>query len=334
MHWFLIFTAIRFLEVVVLNLVSHRYWYFAISFLLIVPGLISLFINGLHVGIDFAGGTVWDLMIPQQAEVVPAEKVRALFEETGISANVQISPPDAEQRIFVSARTPEVRESSPEKTAVIASLEQAFPGIIVERFETVGATVSSDSTRQAILAVGAASLMIMIYLTVSFRKTPNPIRYGVAAVLAMLHDVLLVVGVASILGWLIGLEVDALFLTALLTVISFSVHDTIVVFDRVRENLKQRRAGQTFEELVNMAVVQTLTRSVNTQLTSVFTLMALLLFGGPTIQHFILILLIGLISGTYSSIFNAAQILVVWENGWSHDWRTLYGSRQPMANPT
>jgi preprotein translocase subunit SecF len=138
----------------------------------------------------------------------------------------------------------------------------------------------------------------------------------------MLHDVLLVLGVAAILGYFTGLEVDALFLTALLTVISFSVHDTIVVFDRVRENLIARRSGETFEEIVNHSIVQTLPRSINTQLTSMFTLTALLLFGGASIFNFVLILLIGLISGTYSSIFNAAQLLVVWEN---HEWRRWFG---------
>jgi preprotein translocase subunit SecF len=159
-------------------------------------------------------------------------------------------------------------------------------------------------------------------MTLAFNKAPNPFRYGMCALLAMLHDVLVVLGVAAILGYTIGLEVDAYFLTALLTVISFSVHDTIVVFDRIRENLAHRRAGESFEDIVNHSIVQTLPRSLNTQLTSIFTLMALLLFGGATIQNLVIILLVGLISGTYSSIFNAAQLLVVWENReWQHWFR-------------
>jgi preprotein translocase subunit SecF len=144
----------------------------------------------------------------------------------------------------------------------------------------------------------------------------------------MLHDVLVVLGVAAILCYFFGLEVDALFLTALLTIISFSVHDTIVVFDRVRENLLSRRAGESFDEIVNHSIVQTLPRSINTQLTSMFTLTALLLFGGASIRNFVLILLIGLISGTYSSIFNAAQLLVVWEN---QEWRNWFGRRGTAA---
>ena len=314
-----------------LNLVSHRYWFFAISLLLIIPGLISLLTFGLHVGIDFSGGTVWDIMVPNRTAPLSTDEVRQIFEQAGIEANVQVSPPDAQNRVFAAVRTPEVREGSPEKTQVTDALTAAFPGAVLERFETVGATVSGESTRQAVLAVAAASMVILAYLTISFRKAPHPIRFGVAAILAMLHDVLLVLGIASILGRLIGLEVDALFLTAVLTVLSFSVHDTIVVFDRVRENLANRRSNQSFEDVVNTSVVQTLTRSINTQLTSFLTLLALLLFGGESIQHFILILLIGLISGTYSSIFNAAQLLVVWENGWSKDWRNAFRRRSAVG---
>jgi preprotein translocase subunit SecF len=155
----------------------------------------------------------------------------------------------------------------------------------------------------------------------AFSKAPNPFRYGVCAVLAMLHDVLVVLGMAAILGHFIGLEVDAYFLTALLTIISFSVHDTIVVFDRIRENLMHRRAGEAFDDIINHSIVQTLPRSINTQLTSIFTLTALLLFGGVTIRNLVLVLLIGLISGTYSSIFNAAQLLVVWEH---REWRNWF----------
>jgi preprotein translocase subunit SecF len=311
----------------VLNLVRRRYIFFAFSLLIIIPGLISLFVNGLRVGIDFAGGTVWDIMIPERSTPLSTEEIQNVFDQAGIEANVQISPPDEQNRVFAAVRTPEVRESSPEKTRVTDALTAAFPGAVLERFETVGATVSSESTRQAVLAVAAASIVILIYLTISFRKAPHPVRFGVAAIIAMLHDVLLVIGIASILGVVMNLQVDALFLTAVLTVLSFSVHDTIVVFDRVRENLAHRRSTQSFEEVVNLSIVQTLTRSINTQLTSFLTLLALLLFGGQSIQHFILILLIGLVSGTYSSIFNAAQLLVVWENGWLNDWRTVFQRR-------
>jgi preprotein translocase subunit SecF len=305
----------------VFNVVARRYWYFGLSLLLIIPGLISLLLFGLRVGIDFAGGTRWEVLIPNRTTPLTTDEVAQVFAQSGIEADVQLTAPDAQNRVVALVRTLEVAEGSPQKNEVTAALQRAYPGAVLERFETVGSTVSSESTRQAVLAVAAASAVILGYLTLSFRKAPHPVRFGVAAILAMLHDVLLVLGIASILGQVIGLEVDALFLTALLTVVSFSVHDTIVVFDRVRENLMHRRSTDRFEDIVNLSVVQTLSRSINTQLTSFLTLLALLLFGGPTIRDFVLIMLIGLVSGTYSSIFNAAQLLVVWENGWGRDWQ-------------
>ncbi|HEX6291415.1 MAG TPA: protein translocase subunit SecF [Herpetosiphonaceae bacterium] len=313
-----------------LNLVGKRYVWFAISLLAIIPGLIFLVMpgGGLRPSIDFAGGTLWEFSIPNRTTAVGTNEVQTIFHEQGVEAIAQVSPPNALQQEVVTVRSPEVKAEDPKKQQVTDAMTKAFPGAELTRFETVGATVSRESTQQAVIAVMAASLAILGYLTFAFRHAPNPLRYGVCAILAMLHDVLLVLGMASILGYFIGLEVDALFLTALLTVISFSVHDTIVVFDRVRENLRYRRTGQPFEEVVNVSIVQTLSRSINTQLTVMLTLLALLLFGGQTIQHFVLILLIGLLSGTYSSIFNAAQLLVVWENGWGNDWRRAFGHDQ------
>lgn len=308
-----------------LNVVKNRYLWFLISLVLIVPGLLFLLIFGLRTGIDFAGGTAWQVLIPNPAQPVTSADLRRIYEAGNFEGNVtaQVSPADAQGRVFASIRTPVVAEGSSQRADVDAALKTAYPGASIVEFDTVGATVSAESRTQAFVAVVAASIAILIYLTIAFRKSPHPARYGVATILAMLHDVLLVIGVASILGQVIGLEVDALFLTALLTVISFSVLDKIVVFDRVRENLMHRRTGQSFEEVVNLSIIQTLARSINTQLTSFLTLLALLFFGGATIRDFILILMIGLISATYSSIFTAAQILVVWENGWGRDWRRL-----------
>ena len=310
-----------------LDLVSKRYIWFAISLLVIIPGLIFLVMpgGGLRTGIDFSGGTLWEFSVPNRTTPISTGEVAEVFEAQGVDANVQVSPPDASGNVALAVRTKEVPTEDPRRQAITDAMATAFPGAQSTQFATVGSTVSRESTQQAVVAVLAASAAILAYLTFAFRGTPHALRYGVCAVIAMLHDVLLVLGVAAILGYFIGLEVDALFLTALLTVISFSVHDTIVVFDRVRENMKFRRTGQPFEEIVNVSIVQTLSRSINTQLTTFLTLMALLLFGGKTIEHFVLILLIGLLSGTYSSIFNAAQLLVVWENGWNKDWRRMLG---------
>ena len=179
---------------------------------------------------------------------------------------------------------------------------------------SVTGSVASETTRNSFLAVLAASVFILIYIWFSFRKVAKPWRYGTCAIIALLHDVLVVLGVFSILGWLFNVQVDALFITALLTVVGFSVHDTIVVFDRIRENM-QRRSSETFEQVVNASLVQTMARSLNTSLTVLFTLSALTVFGGTTIRTFTLALLIGIFSGTYSSIFNASMLLVIWEKG-------------------
>jgi preprotein translocase subunit SecF len=180
--------------------------------------------------------------------------------------------------------------------------------------DTVSATVSREIVRNATYAVIAATVAILIYISWAFRAVQNPIRYGVCAIVALLHDVIVVLGLFSIFGKVFNTEVDTLFITALLTVIGFSVHDTIVVFDRIRENLR-RGISPSFDVTVNESLLQTIGRSLTTSLTVVFTLLSLLLFGGETIRTFVLVLLIGTISGTYSSIFIASQLLVEWEHG-------------------
>jgi preprotein translocase subunit SecF len=319
------------------NIVRHRYWWFLISLLIIVPGIISVILYGLRPSIDFTGGALWDVYYPDQpVGSLNTEQIHDLFAQQGFEgAQVQLSEVTLDGRtapaslVRTKALDPNTAEN--QQRQMRAALQAAYgPNARVESLQSVGATVSQESTRSAVIAVVGASLAILVYLTLAFRRAPHPFRYGVCAILAMLHDVLLVLGLASILGVVTGLEVDALFLTALLTIISFSVHDTIVVFDRIRENLAARRSGESFEEVVNHSIVQTLPRSLNTQLTSFFTLTALLLFGGSSIFNFVLVLLIGLLSGTFSSIFNAAQLLVVWEN---HEWRRWFGGgrEEPAA---
>ncbi|RME10347.1 MAG: protein translocase subunit SecF, partial [Ardenticatenia bacterium] len=201
-----------------------------------------------------------------------------------------------------------------ERRPILEALQEKYGPLVEQRFESVGPAVGTEVTQRAILAVAMASVGILLYLAFAFRNVPNPFRYGATAIVALVHDALVVIGTAAIMGKFCGWEVDALFLTAVLTVIGFSVHDTIVVFDRVRENrLKYRLAP--FEEVVNHSVIQTLDRSINTQLTALFTLTAILLFGGVTIRQFIFWLIVGFVSGTYSSICIAAPLLVAWEKG-------------------
>lgn len=319
------------------SIVRHRYIWFLLSLLIILPGLVFLLMpgGGLRPSIDFSGGTLWEFQFPgRQTSDLNTDELTNLFAQQGFEgAKVQISEVSTQGQTFPAAlvRTKSLDPNSGEEQqrTILTALQTRYgKDTRREQVQSVGATVSQESTRSAVIAVIGASVAILIYLTLAFRKAPHPIRYGVCAIAAMLHDVLVVLGVAAILGYFTGLEVDALFLTALLTIISFSVHDTIVVFDRVRENLINRRASETFEAIVNHSIVQTLPRSINTQLTSMFTLTALLLFGGTSIRNFVLVLLIGLISGTYSSIFNAAQLLVVWEN---QEWRNWFGRREQAA---
>jgi len=213
-------------------------------------------------------------------------------------------------------RTKEMTQET--KTKIVTEMEKRFDSKVTENsFETVGPSIGSEVTQAASIAVVVAALLILVYIWFAFRSIPHSYRFGTAAIIAMLHDVAVVVGVEAILCKVFGWQVDSLFLTALLTVIGFSVHDTIVVFDRIREN-SNVLSRLSFERIVNHSTIQTLDRSINTQLTVVFTLLALVLFGGVTIRHFVVVLLVGMISGTYSSICNASAILVVWEN---KEWR-------------
>ncbi len=298
-----------------IDFVGKRYLYFLLSLLIIVPGMIA---TGLHwvqfgtpfaLAIDFTGGTNWEII--DIARVPTTDEVRAIYAKYGIRDAVP-QPETLEGRQGVLIRSSEVR---PEVKEQIAGDLRALLGNFTElRFESAGPSIGTEVSRSAAVAVGLASVAILLFLTYSFRKAPHAFRYGVSAIIAMLHDVLVMLGTASIFSLVLGWQVDALFLTALLTVIGFSVHDTIVVFDRIRENLVRLR-GMPFDNVVNHSIMQTLDRSINTSLVVLLTLTALTLFGGVTIQHFVVAMLIGIFSGTYSSIFNAAQILVVWEHG-------------------
>jgi preprotein translocase subunit SecF len=288
-----------------LDIVGKRYWYYLISAIVVVPGLISLILFGLNFSIDFTGGSILEVQFDEGAVVQPAQ-LKELFGEYGFGDTMVQS---SQGNVFlIRSKTLD----SETKIAIEDEMEKSFGTFTELRFESVGPSVGGEVQRRAYMVVAIAAVAILIYISVAFRHVSNPVRYGTCAIVAMIHDIFVVVGLASIFGVLHGWEVDALFLTALLTVIGFSVHDSIVVFDRIREN-SRRYAGSPIEDVVNHSIIQTLDRSINTQLTVVFTLTALLLFGGVTIRNFVLTLLIGIISGTYSSIFNASPLLVEWE---------------------
>lgn len=301
-----------------MDIVGKRYLYFLISFILIVPGLAGLVIWGLPVSIDFAGGSIVELRF-ESGNVPALQDVRDLYDSYGFM--------DAEPRSSGSndlvIRTKHMEDAT--NAAILHDLE-ALSGdqVTMLRFESVGPTIGKEVTNRAIGTIALAAIAIMGYIWFAFRGVKNAHRYGISAILAMLHDVAVVFGMQAILSHFLGWEVDSLFLTALLTVISFSVHDSIVVFDRIRENAAHTRR-ELFETVVNRSIVQTMTRSINTQLTVFLTLLALAVFGGSTIRHFVVILMIGLLSGTYSSIFNASPILVVWEN---QEWKTWFRHKE------
>ncbi len=296
-----------------INIVKRRYLYFAISLFVIIPGVAALLVWGLPTGIDFSGGSLIEIHF--NTPLPKTESVLSLLDEFDYSdAKIQTGGND---KLII--RTKAMDEGV--LTSILTEIKTRFNADIeLDRFESVGPTIGKEVAQRAAGAVGLAALGIMIYITYAFRGVDHAFRYGVAAIIAMLHDVIVVLGMEAIFGHFLGWEADSLFLTALLTVIGFSVHDSIVVFDRIRENEKIYRR-QPYETVVNQSIVQTLARSINTQLTVMFTLLSLVLFGGSTIRHFVLILLIGVFSGTYSSIFNASPILVVWEN---KEWKTWF----------
>ncbi len=304
-----------------LNIVGKRYWFFTLSTIVIIPGVIAIIIWGLPLAIDFTGGSILEVRF--ESGTLPAsEQVVELYDDLGVLDPIAQSAGTTD----IVVRSKLIDEAT--KALILEEMETRFEEpLTLLRFDSVGPSIGIEVAQQAAGAIGFAALFILLYITYAFRGVPNARRFGIAAIIAMLHDVAVVIGVEAILGHFLGWEVDALFLTALLTVIGFSVHDSIVVFDRIRENQRRHRLLK-FEQLVNHSIVQTLDRSINTQLTVMLTLLALLLFGGVTTRHFVTILLIGVFSGTYSSIFNAAPILVVWDN---REWRSWFRRKERAA---
>ncbi len=309
------------------QLVERRKWYFLLSALIIIPGLVAMIYSTITTGlpfklaIDFTGGAIWELQFDQAVQ--PAV-LREVFVDAGYSDTTVTTLGDG---LMAQVRLKSIDET--EKVALISAVKARFGEDVAEvQFSSVGPAIGREVTQAAVLAVIAASLAILAFLVVAFRKVSHPFRYGVSAIAAMIHDILVTAGVFSICSLVFGWEADALFLTAILTVIGFSVQDTIVVFDRIRENSPKnspKYRGESFGAIANRSLLETIHRSLATQLNALFVMAALLLFGGATIKQFIAVMFYGLISGTYSSIFNAVPILVGWEE------RDLFGTRKRQA---
>jgi len=304
-----------------MDIIGKRYWFFGISLVIIIPGLIALALGGIKPGIDFSGGSLIEVQFNSGTAPEP-QAVRSVI-ETVVGDEVTVQSSGTAGALV---KLKPIDESTQQQ--ILGALEENFGALTVLQSESVGPAVGSEVAKRAAGAVALAAVAIALYITYAFRRVPNAFRFGVAAIFSLVHDVLVLIGLEALLGLFLGWEADALFLTAVLTVIGFSVHDTIVVFDRIRENqLLHRRIP--FETVVNHSIVQTLDRSINTTLTVLLTLFAMALFGGVTTRHFIIILLIGMFSGTYSSVFNAAAILVVWEN---REWQRWFRRRAPQSS--
>lgn len=291
-----------------MNIIGKKYLFFIISAILIIPGIISLFLYGLNLSIEFTGGSRLTFGFSKDVNTQQITQVKNVFEENKIKVS---TIEKSGKHMFVRTQPLDQKQD----LKLQENLKSKFKDFKQLEFETIGPTIGKEITIKALQAIIVSSFLIVLYITYSFRQVPKPassIRFGIAAIIALIHDVLVLVGVFSIFGHFFGVEVDSLFVTATLTVIGFSVHDTIVVFDRIRENLK-RQGSTHFAQTVNDSILQTLDRSLNTSLTVVLVLSSLLIFGGETIRWFVVALLIGVISGTYSSIFNAAPLLVVWQ---------------------
>lgn len=289
---------------------KFKYLFFAISLIAILPGIYSLARYGLNLSIDFTGGSLIEIQSPQIKDEASLNKIKATFKEN----KVVISSVQKTGRGSYLIRTQPIETKS--KDLVLEDAKKTFPNISELRFETVGPVIGAELTNKALQAVLVASVAIILYIAYAFREIPKPYaswKFGVSAVIALLHDAVFVIGVFSLLGHFFQVQIDALFVTAILTIIGFSVHDTIVVFDRIRENLRKATGKVSFEMVVNESILQTLGRSLTTSLTVLFTLLALILFGGESIRWFVIALFVGIFSGTYSSIFNAAPILSLWE---------------------
>jgi len=264
---------------------------------------------GFRLSVDFSGGTLLEITFPDRKAVTQTEIEKSLTPLNLEATQIQNTGSNS-----VIIRTKPL--SSDQVNKIQENLKKDLGNVKETRLETVGPLVSKNLTQRAIIAVIVASIAIIFYIALAFRKVSAPansFRFGICAVVALIHDLLFVGGVFAILGHFFGVEIDALFITALLTVMGFSVHDTIVVFDRIRENLKTS-PELTFEQVANKSINQTLVRSLNTSLTVIFVLISLIIFGGQTLRFFTLALLIGILIGTYSSIFNASPLLVVWQN--------------------
>lgn len=297
-----------------IQIIQKRKTFYAISGLLVALSIAAIAVWGLRLGIDFTGGSLVELGVAEGVEVGIVDIEESLSAEGFEVSSVQ---PSSSDTYLVRLET----LSEEEHQRMLATLHanvvtsDGTPVLSELRFESIGPTIGEELKEKAVAALLVALVFIIIYIAYAFRKVSQPVaswKYGLGAIVALVHDSVIIAGVFAVLGHAMAVEIDAMFVTALLTIIGFSVHDTIVVYDRTRENLL-RRKNDPFEEVVNSSVNETIARSVNTSLTTLFVLGALYFFGGESVRWFVLALMLGIVIGTYSSIFVASPLLVTWK---------------------
>jgi preprotein translocase subunit SecF len=288
-----------------IDFVGKRKWFFIISAILIIPGIIVLAIIGPNVGVDFSNGTAFTISFDKDVKLID---LRQELTKLGYTSDAQLA---GDNEFFI--RTREL--STDEINKLTADLENAMGAkITVSSLYSVSPKIAEGTVRNTVIAVAIAAIGILLYIAWAFRKMPKSLRWGTCAVIAIAHDLLIIISIFVILGWLTHLEIDALFVTGVLAVVGISVNNIVVVFDRIRENMK-RGVSRDFATVVNIGITESVGRSLNTGLTTLFVIVALLLIGGVTIQNLVIALLIGIATGIYSSLCIAGQLLVVWERG-------------------
>jgi preprotein translocase subunit SecF len=295
-----------------MQIIKYSKYYLITSLTLVLVALIMLVAFRLRLAVDFTGGSNFKYSLQNvrdDTDIVISE-TKDIFRANNLDATSARLEADT---LIIQSRQSDTRTSD----TIFATLADRFEGIQQQSFETVGSTVGAEMFRRSVIALILGFVGILVYIAYAFKNIPSPyssFKFGISALLAMCHDVLIVFGVFALLGYIWGIEVDVLFITAILAVIGFSVNDTIVVFDRIRENLIKHHKTKKFAEIVNTSVLETIRRSLGTSLTVLVVLLSLLFFGGESIRYFILAMTIGVVVGTYSSIFVASPILVAWEN--------------------
>ena len=292
------------------NIIGKRFWFFTVSGIIILAGIIALVVFGLKPGIEFSSGSMLTVKFDQTVSIDElTQELRSLGQNEAI---VQVTG-DGDYLI----RTSQLDVS--QKISLETSLEETFGNLTERGFENVDPMIARQTTQMALIAIGAALVGILLYVTWAFRRMPKPFHYGTCAVIALFHDALVVLGIFALLAGIFGWEINLMFIIGIMAVIGYSINNTVVVFDRIREN-QLKGIHPSFEVVVNQSIMETVVRSINSSFTVIITVVALMLFLGASIQNLSIVMLIGLIAGTYDSLFVAPSLLVTWENG---DWGKL-----------